>query len=124
MKYLRQAAVISGVAFIGEMMHILIPLPVPASVYGMILLFAALCLQVIKTEQIEDVAQWLLAVMPVMFIGPGVGIMEHYAVIADRLLPFAAVVFLTTVLVMAATGLTVQGIMALFHFGREGKKDE
>ena len=112
MKYLIQMMIIGGITFLGEMLHVLIPLPVPASVYGMAILFVCLCLHIIREEQIQETAQWLLAVMPVMFIGPGVEIMEHYTKIADSLLPFAAVVLISTVLVMAATGLTVQGIMA------------
>ncbi len=113
MKYLGQTAVIAAVTFLGEMLHILLPLPVPASVYGMILMFLALLTHVVREEQIADVAQWLTAIMPVMFIGPGVGIIEHYGAIADSLLAFAVIVFLTTVIVMAVTGLTVQGVMKI-----------
>ncbi|MGI6007449.1 MAG: CidA/LrgA family protein [Ruminococcus sp.] len=122
MKYLMQIMIIGGITFAGEMLHVLIPLPVPASVYGMVILFICLCLGAIKEEQIEDTAQWLLAIMPVMFIGPGVEIMEHYTKIADSLIPFAVVVLISTVLVMAATGLTVQGVMALKKKGKKGEK--
>ena len=73
-KYLRQILIIGGITFAGEMLHFLLPMPVPASVYGMALLFFCLCLHVVKEEQIAETAEWLLAVMPVMFIGPGVGI--------------------------------------------------
>ena len=121
MKYLIQMMIIGGITFLGEMLHVLIPLPVPASVYGMAILSVCLCLHIIREEQIQETAQWLLAVMPVMFIGPGVEIMEHYTKIADSLLPFAAVVLISTVLVMAATGLTVQGIMAAMSRVRNRK---
>lgn len=121
MKYLIQMMIIGGITFLGEMLHVLIPLPVPASVYGMAILFVCLCLHIIREEQIQETAQWLLAVMPVMFIGPGVEIMEHYTKIADSLLPFVAVVLISTVLVMAATGLTVQGIMAAMSRVRNRK---
>ncbi|MGI6011352.1 MAG: CidA/LrgA family protein [Ruminococcus sp.] len=123
MKYLKQMMIIGGITFAGEMMHVLIPLPVPASVYGMAILFFCLCLHIIKEEQIADTAQWLLAVMPVMFIGPGVEIMEHYTKIADSILPFALIVFISTILVMAATGLAVQGVMALTGRGKKGEKE-
>ncbi len=124
MKYLMQIMIIGGITFAGEMLHVLIPLPVPASVYGMVILFICLCLHIVKEEQIEDTAQWLLAVMPVMFIGPGVEIMEHYTKIADSILPFALVVLISTVLVMAATGLTVQGVMALTGKKKKGEKKD
>ena len=67
------------------MLHFLLPMPVPASVYGMALLFFCLCLHVVKEEQIAETAEWLLAVMPVMFIGPGVGIIDHYTSISDSI---------------------------------------
>ena len=124
MKYLIQMMIIGGITFLGEMLHVLIPLPVPASVYGMAILFVCLCLHIIREEQIQETAQWLLAVMPVMFIGPGVEIMEHYTKIADSLLPFAAVVLISTVLVMAATGVTVQGIIAAMNRVRKRKNTD
>lgn len=124
MKYLKQAAIIGTVTFLGEMMHIMLPLPVPASVYGMVLLFLALCTHLIKPEQIQETADWLIAIMPVMFIGPFVGIMEHYTSIADCIIPFCLIVFLTTIIVMAAVGLTVQGIMKVLQSKKGGGHHE
>ena len=42
MKYLRQFGLILLFSFLGEALRALIPLPVPASIYGMALLFLAL----------------------------------------------------------------------------------
>ena len=38
MKYVRQVIILAAVCFLGEMVHNLIPLPIPASIYGFIIL--------------------------------------------------------------------------------------
>lgn len=111
MKYVFQMMIIGGITFVGELLHVWLPLPVPASVYGMILLFLCLCLKIIKEEQIRETADFLLLIMPVLFIGPGVGIIDNYTSISDAILPFIITVFVTTVIVMAVTGLVAQAII-------------
>lgn len=113
MKYLYQMMIIGTVTFTGEMLNHLLPLSVPGSVYGMVLLFICLLVGIIKEEQIKDVAGWLLAVMPVTFIGPAVGVTEYYGSIRHSLPLFAVIVFVTTVLVMVVTGLVSQGVIRI-----------
>ena len=50
MKYLTQFLIIMGFTLAGEALQRLIPLPIPASVYGLALLFLALCLKLVKVE--------------------------------------------------------------------------
>ena len=54
MKYLSQFLIIISFSLMGEVLQRLIPVPIPASVYGIALLFAALCLGVVKLEQIKE----------------------------------------------------------------------
>ena len=75
MKYLYQFLVILGFSFAGEMIHAVVPLPVPASVYGLVLLFVCLMLEVVKLNQIEEAADFFLQIMPVLFIGASVSLM-------------------------------------------------
>ena len=103
--------IIGGMTFAGEMLHVLLPFPIPASVYGMALLFLCLCLKIIKPSQIQETADFLLLIMPMLFIGPGVGIVDNFAAISGCILPFAVTVFLTTVIVMAVTGLVSQAVI-------------
>ena len=76
MKYLYQFLVILGFSFVGEMIHEVLPLPVPASVYGLVLLFVCLMLGIIKLNQIEETADFFLQIMPVLFIGASVSLMN------------------------------------------------
>ena len=108
MKYLKQFLYIIGITFIGELCHQYIPLPIPASIYGIIIMFTSLCLKVIKLEDVEETGQFLVTIMAVMFIPSAVGIMESWSLISNKLLPYTLLVFLTTIIVMVVTGLITQ----------------
>ena len=66
MKYLRQFCIILLISALGEGLHILLPLPVPASVYGLVLMLGTLTSGILKLEQVEDAADFLVEIMPVM----------------------------------------------------------
>ena len=108
MKYLKQLAIISLVTFLGEFLSTALPLPVPGSVYGMLLMFFCLCLKIIKLEHVEETADYLLLVMPIFFVAPGVGIIDTYPMIKDSVLALVAVSFLTAIFTMLATGFVAQ----------------
>lgn len=124
MKYIIQAGIIATISFIGELLHFFVPLPIPASVYGMVILFVLLCLKVIKLPQVEDVANWLLSVMPIFFIAPSVGIINSFDSIKGQVLPLVFICFISTIVVTALTGFVAQGIIRLQNKKRGGKKDE
>lgn len=124
MKYIIQAGIIATISFIGELLHFFVPLPIPASVYGMVILFVLLCLKVIKLPQVEDVANWLLSVMPIFFIAPSVGIINSFDSIKGQVLPLVFICFISTIVVMALTGLVAQGVIHLQNRKKGGKKDE
>lgn len=84
---------ILGFTLIGEALQRLLPLPVPASVYGLILLFGALCFGIVKTEQIKSAASFLISIMPILFVAPAVGIAENWDMISNRLLPILLLLF-------------------------------
>lgn len=96
MQYLKQVMVILFFSFLGELLYLLIPLPVPASIYGMALLFLSLLTGIVKLEQVEDAADFLLGIMPVFFISPTVSIMTSYGSIADHLVAFLVICIVST----------------------------
>ena len=110
-KYVKQLAVIMAVSFAGELLNRLLPLPVPGSVYGLVLMFLGLMTGVIKLEQVEDVGDFLLKIMPVLFVGPCVSMITVVGGIADQLAAILAVCLISTVVVMAVTGVTAQLIL-------------
>ena len=54
MKYVIQFLIIAAFAIIGELLHWFIPLPIPASIYGIVLLFIALELKWVKVSDIRS----------------------------------------------------------------------
>ena len=76
MKYLNQFLIILGFSLLGEALQRIIPLPIPASVYGIVLLFLSLCLGLIRVEWVKDAGAFLISILPVLFVAPAVGILE------------------------------------------------
>ena len=111
MKFLKQFSIILFISFLGEILHMLIPLPVPASVYGLVLMLAALITGVLKLGQVRETATFLIEIMPVMFIPAGVGLMESWSALQPVWLPVILITIVTTILVMAVTGRVTQGMI-------------
>ena len=104
MKYLSQFLIILGFTFLGEALQRIVPLPIPASVYGLTLLFAALCLGLVKVEQVKDAGGFLTSILPLLFVAPTVGIVEHWALIRAQILPIALLLIGSTVLTFGIAG--------------------
>ena len=111
MKFLKQFSIILFISFLGEIFHMLIPLPVPASVYGLVLMLGALITGVLKLGQVRETATFLIEIMPVMFIPAGVGLMESWSALQPVWLPVILITIVTTILVMAVTGRVTQGMI-------------
>ena len=111
MKYLPQFLIIMGFTLLGEALQRLIPLPIPASVYGLALLFAALCLKLVKLEQVKDTGSFLVSIMPILFVAPAVGIAEDWHMVADRLIPILLLIVGTTILTFGISGRIAQVLM-------------
>lgn len=104
MKYISQFLIILGFTLAGEALQRLIPVAIPASVYGLALLFLALCLKLVKVEQVKDVGGFLTSILPVLFVSPTVGILEHWALIRPQLLAIALLLVGSTVLTFGISG--------------------
>ena len=119
MHYLRQFMIISLISFIGEALSFLIPLPIPASIYGIVIMLALLTSGKLKVESVKDVSLFLIAVMPVMFIPATVGLMDSFALLRGSLLAYAVILVVSTAAVMVVSGLVTQRIIR-----RENKKED
>ena len=117
MKYLSQFLIILGFTFLGEALQRILPLPIPASVWGLALLFGALCLGIIKVEHVQEAGGFLTSILPILFVAPAVGILEHWSLIRDQFLPIALLMTASTVLTFGIAG-KVTGL--LLKKGGEG----
>lgn len=97
-----------GFTLAGEALQRLIPVAIPASVYGLALLFLALCLKLVNVEQVKDVGGFLTSILPVLFVSPTVGILEHWSLIRPQLLAIALLLVGSTVLTFGLSGTLTQ----------------
>lgn len=111
MKHLGQIAIIAGVSLVGELLSFLIPLPVPGSIYGLLLMLLLLVTKMIRLRQVKTVANWLISLMPIMFVGPTVGLMTSYESYKSFLIPVIVICIVTTITTMAITGVSAQLLM-------------
>ena len=123
MKYIRQFLIILLISLTGELLHAWIPLPVPGSIYGIILLFAGLESGIISLSSGKDVSRFLLDIMPLTFIPAGVGLMARWGVLRPVLVPVLVVLFVSLFLVMLVAGRVTQALIRR-RPGGEGRGDE
>ena len=105
------------ICFLAELLATLIPLPIPASVYGLLLMLAALGLKLIKIDQVKQASSFLVGILPILFLVPAVGIMSLWVELRAFLLPCILAAVPVTVLVMAVSGLVTQWIQSI---GKKG----
>lgn len=113
MKYLKQFCIIILISFTGEVLNKWIPLPIPASIYGIIILFTLLCTKVIKVSDIREVSKFLIEIMPIMFVPPAVGLLKSWGIIQNNLWQYAVVTVVSTIVVMIISGLVTQLVIKL-----------
>ena len=111
MKYLKQIAVIMGISFAGEVLHHLVPFPIPASIYGILILFSGLMTGLIKLEQVKDTGEFLILIMPMLFIPSITGLINVWDTIRGKWLQYLLLIVVSTVIVMAVSGWVTQALL-------------
>ena len=145
MKFVKQFLIVLIISFIGEVLGRFLFLPVPGSIYGLVLMLILLITKVIKLDQVKETANFLVAIMPVMFIQPAtglldvkdvstflieilplmfipaaVGLVESYTNFKSILVPVIVITAVSTVIVMGVSGFVTQVIIK--HSGKERKE--
>lgn len=108
MKLLRQSCLILAICFIGEVLNKIFNLPIPGNVLGMIILLILLSTGVVKLEKIEEISNFLLEHLAFFFIPAGVGLISCFGLIKGNLIGIIFITLISTIIIMAVTGLTVQ----------------
>ncbi len=87
------------------------PLPVPAGVYGLLILFLCLTFGLVKIHQVKDAGDFLLDIMPLTFVPAGAKIFTLFSELKPLLIPIAVAAVFSTAVVMAATGHSAQWLI-------------
>lgn len=112
MKYLFQFCIIGLFTFLGELLHALIPFPIPAAIWGLILLFLALLTGILRPGQLRETSDFLVALLPLLFVAPLVGIVNSLSLLKSGILPILAVLLLGTAVTFAVSGGTAQLLLS------------
>ena len=119
MKYVQQFSIILLISVIGELLKTFLPLPVPASVYGLIIMLVALLTGILKLDQGKGAADFLVEIMPVMFVPAGAGLITAWSTLKPICVPVLIMTFISTVIVMVVTGKVTQGVIRMGKRGTE-----
>lgn len=111
MKYIRQFLWILLFSFAGELLKFVIPLPVPASIYGLLLLLLALVTGILRLESVKETSKFLIEIMPLMFIPAAVGLLESWDALSGILIQVLTATVVSTVLVMGVSGKVTQALI-------------
>ncbi len=122
MKIVLQIAIVFGICWIGNILSSVLPIPFPASVISMILLFVLLLIRVIKVEHIKQKAEFMMKNMAIFFIPAGVGIIDNYGYVKGSILPLLTICLVSAILTFAATAYTIKGVLWIQNQWKKGKK--
>jgi holin-like protein len=113
MKYVKQLFLILFISFLGEILKYVLPFPVPASIYGLLILFICLETGWLKLGSVEETAKYLVEIMPLMFIPAGVGLLDSWGALQPVLLKIAVITVISTIVVMIAAGRVTQCVIRM-----------
>lgn len=119
MKYVKQFLIIVVISCMGELLNYFIPLSIPGSIYGMVILFTLLCSGIIKISQVKEAGSFLIDIMPILFIPSAVGIISQFNQIKSIWIEIIIITIVTTFMVMGITGLVTQAFIK-----KTGGKDQ
>ena len=110
MKYVKQFSIILGISFLAELLEILIPLPIAASVYGLVIMLVGLITKLIPLEKVETAADFLVDAMSIMFVPATVGIMASVNALKEMLLPICVITVVSNLIIKSVRGRVSQHI--------------
>lgn len=108
MKLLREAMIIIGIYFLGELLSKSLFKFIPGNIIGMLILLIMLSKKIIRLEAIETVSKFLLEHLAFFFIPAGVGLLTAIELIRGNSIKLVFICIISTVLVMVITGIVVQ----------------
>ena len=111
MKYVKQVLIILAFTGLGELLAAIIPFPIPAAIYGIVLMLIALGTGILKTAQVKESSDFFISIMPVLYVPVCVRILEYWGVISSNLVAILTVTIVSTYLVFAVSGLVTQWLL-------------
>lgn len=96
--------------FLGSAVTAVVPLPIPSSMVGLLLLLLALLLGIVKLEWIEQGGNWLLAELLLFFIPSAVGIINYDELLSWQGVESILLIGLSTFIVIGSTAFIAEKV--------------
>ncbi|NKI73320.1 hypothetical protein Dpoa2040_000507 [Dickeya sp. CFBP 2040] len=107
-QYLRAFALIYLCLFAGNAISALLPITIPGSILGMLILFALLASQILPSSWVKPGCRLLIRHMALLFVPIGVGVMNYFGILRDQFGPIVVSCLISTFVVMIVVGYTTQ----------------
>lgn len=114
MKIMLQLAIIFTIIIISELISSILPIPVPGSIIGLLIVLLLLFAKILKEDHIKQTSSFFLDNMSIFFIPACAGIIEHLELVKSawwQIITIAVVSFFLTFIASAYTVILVQRIM-------------
>lgn len=115
MKIIKQIGIIFAVCWLSQVVEQALPFAFPASVIGMVLLFACLVTGLLRIEHIQEKADFLLGNMAFFFIPAGVSIINYFDVLKSAAAQLVVICVVSTIVTFAVTAWSVKLTLRLMN---------
>lgn len=110
--WLRAFAILFAMFYLGKLIDFLLPIGIPASIWGLLLLFMGLVLTLIKPHWLFPATNLLIRYMALLFIPASVGVVEHLDLLTSQATSLLLPNIISTVLTIIFTALLAQRMFA------------
>lgn len=107
MKIIKEFGIIFFCLLLGNITKSFIDFPIPDTVYGMIYLFIAMNLKIVRLEDLKIVPSGLLDNLQLFLIPPTVAIVNAFDLIKGEILQLFIIILASTIITMIVTGSVV-----------------
>ncbi|MCD8873729.1 antiholin-like murein hydrolase modulator LrgA [Mammaliicoccus sciuri] len=109
--FFHQVLTISIVLLISHVIESFMPIPMPASVIGLVLMFIALTTGIIKLEQVEAVGTALTNNIGFLFVPAGISVINSLGILSTSPILIILLIIISTILLLVCTGIFSQMII-------------
>lgn len=120
--FFHQSLVIAIILLISNIIESFMPIPMPASVIGLVLLFIALCTGIVKLGQVEKVGTTLTNNIGFLFVPAGVSVINSLGVLSSSPILIILLIIISTLLLLLCTGFFSQMLITKSFIPRKVKK--
>ena len=124
MDYVKQFCIIMVVYFLGIVLSLILPLPIPSAIWGFVLMFALLCTKVIKINKVERAGDFLIRCFPIIYLYNGTHIIQTFMALGKDLIFVLAISLIGLVVCALSAGLCTQYVCKALQKRRESGIDE